>query len=267
MSNIASLYSDEVKKNFKVLYANWEPGGPIELGDYGLMDGNIFIPQGKLKNDFPEFAGNVIQITPDPTKDQKEFKSESGVEVNLLSKGSVSESGTTLIKASLEVKFSNKDSIFFNAADCTTTRITNKAKIGEILKQLLKDRKWQKEYCVVTDLVEAGRTIIAISQSNNSGISFEADSPTVEKINLADAGIKINITSERSIGYKVDAAEGLFILFGLCKIKNPFLWWGGDFNPRTLLMTDSMKFKIENAHGITTEQSLDELIFGQMGID
>jgi hypothetical protein len=267
MSKIATLYADEVKKHFKVLYANWEPGGPIELGDYGVMDGNIFIPMGKLKNDFEQFKGNVIQTTTDPTEDQKEFKSESGVEVNLHAKGSVSATGVPFAKAAFEIKFSSKDAIFFNASGCTTTRISNKAKIGEILKQLLKDGKWQKENCVVTDLVTAKKTVLAISQSDSSGISFEASSPAVERINLADASIDFNLTSEKSIGYKVDALAGLNILMGLCKIKNPFLWWGGDFKPKTFKMTESMQFKIENAPGIKTEASVDELIFGQMGKD
>ncbi len=267
MSRIANLYADEVKKHFKVLYANWEPGAPIELGDYGIMDGSIFIPMGKLKNDFPEFNENIIQVSPDPSKDQKEFKSERGVEVNLATKGSINSVGTKLVKAALEIKFSKKNSIFFNAAECTTTRISNKAKIGEILKQLLKTEKWQKEYCVVTDIVKAGKTVIAISQSNNSGISFEADSPTIEKINLADASIEFNLTSEKSIGYKLNAREGLDILIGLCKIKNPFLWWGGDFKPRTSMMPESMKYRIENLPGIKTKDTIDELIFGQMGMD
>lgn len=268
MRHIANLYADEVKKHFKVLYANWEPGGPIELGDYGIMDGNIFIPMGKLKNDFTEFSGNAILISTDTSNDQKEFKSESGVEVNLLAKGTVNSLGTTLAKATLEIKFSNKDSIFFNAAGCTTTRISNKSKIGETLKQLLKNGKWQKEYCVVTDLVKAGKTIVAISQSNNSGISFEADSPAIEKINLADASVKFNLTSEKSIGYKVDATAGMDILIGLCKIKNAFIWWGdGDFKPKTAMLSESMKYKMENATGIKTENSLDELVFGQIGKD
>lgn len=267
MASIAKLYSDEIKKHFRVLYANWEPGGPIELGDYGIMDGNIFIPIGKLKEDFPEFAGKMINTTPDPTKDLKEFKSESGVEVNLLAKGSLNTSGAKLAKATLEIKFSKKDSIFFNAAECTTTRITNKAKVGEKLKDLMKQGKWNKEYCVVTDLVKAGRTIIAISQSDSSGISFEVSSSAIEKINLADASIELNITSEKSIGYKVDATDGMYILMGLCKIKNPFLWLGGGFLPKTTMMTESMEFKIENTSGIRTEDSVDELIFAQMGKD
>ncbi len=266
MSNIANLYTDELKKHFKVLYANWIPGSPLELGDYGILDRNIFIPLGKLKSDFPEFNGNVIQVIADDTKDQAEFKSEGGVEVNLLAKGSLNTAGIPLIKAALEIKFTSENCIFFNAAECTTTRIANKNKIGEILKKLHKDGKWQKKFCVVTDLVQAGKTIIAVSKGNNSGISFEADSPAIEKINLADASIKLNLTSERSIGYKVDAQDGLYILLGLSKIKNVFPWWKDNFSPEKLLMTEAIQYRIENSPEIKTEETAEELAFGQMGM-
>jgi hypothetical protein len=267
MSHIANLYAKEVKKHFKVLHANWEPGGPIELGDYGIMDGKIFIPMGKLKNDFPEFSGNIILIAPDSSRDQKEFKSESGVEMKLGVKGSVNSAGTTLVKATLEIKFANKDSIFFNAAECTTTRISNKAKIGEILKHLLKNKRWKKEYCVVTDIVKAGKTVVAISQSNNSSILFEADSPAIEQINLADASVKFNLTSEKNIGYKVDALEGLDILIGLCKIKNSLPWQIGNFEPEKGMLKESMKYGSDIFTEIKTESSVDELIFEEVGED
>ncbi len=265
MSKIANLYADELKKHFKVLFANWEPGGPLELGDYGILVGNIFVPTGKLKNDFMEFKGDAIQIAADLTADHKEFKSEGGVEINLLAKGTLNSAGVALAKAALEVKFASKDSIFFNAAGCTTNRISNKVKMGEILKKLLKEKKWKKEYCVVTDLVKAGKTVIAISQGKNSAISFEADSPAVERINLADASVKISLTSERNIGYKADGAEGLDILLGLCKLKNAFLWWGGGFGHKAMRMTETMEFRIENSSAFKTEESIEELYFGQMG--
>lgn len=267
MSRIASLYTDEIKRQFKVLYANWEPGGHINLGDYGIMAGNCFYPKGNLKKDFEEFDGDLIKIQEDPFKDHKEFVSGSGVEVNLAAKGSINVEGVSA-KASLEIKFSHKDSIFFNAADCTTTRIENKVKIGEILKELMKKKngpKWLKEYCVVTDLVKAGRTIIAISAGANAGISLSADSPVIENINLADASVKLNVGTEKSIGYKCVAEEGTILLLGLCKMKNPFIWSGGGFNPRVLNMTESMISKIEDAEGIETEKSPDELIFAQLG--
>lgn len=265
MSKIANLYANAVKNNFKVLFANWEPGGPIELGDYGILSDNIFIPVGKLKNDFEEFKGDVIQITLDPTQDHKEFKSEKGVEVNLVAKGAFNPQGVQLAKASIEIKFSSEDSIFFNAAGCSTSRIANKAKIGQIIKELKKQDKWEKKWCVVTDLVHAGKTLIAISQSSNSGLTLEADSPALEKINLADASIKLSPSFERSIGYKVVADEGLNLLIGLCKLKNPFIIGPSQFKPRTMRMTASMEYNVENDNHIKTEESGDELIFGQLG--
>lgn len=267
MSRIANVYSDAVKKHFRVLYANWEPGSPIALGDYGVMEGNIFIPMGKLKKDFPEFKGDFLQFTPDQTKDNKEFKSQGGVEVSLLPKGSLSVQGVELAKATLDIKFSSTNMVYFNAMGCTTTRITNKAKLGEVLKVLLTDGRWKKEYCVVTDLVESEKAIVAISNSSNSGISFEADSPLVEKINVGDASIKLSLKNEKDIGYKVPADEGLSLLIGLCKIKNPFLWWGGNFVQKARLMNSAIQYRMENAPEFVTEDSVDDLIFGQMGMD
>jgi|GEM_PF-615036 len=278
MSKMAHLYSDEVKKNFEVLYANWEPGGPVELGDYGFMNGNIFIPHGKLKNDFTEFDGEMIQYSTDTTKDLKEFKSDGGVEVNLVPKGSVNMNGIAVVKACLDIRFSKTDSVYFHAANCTTTRISNKAKIGEVLKQLYKEGKWDNDYYVVTDLVQAGRTIIAISQDKNSGISFEADSPLIEKINMSDAAIKLNISSEKSIGYKVDAAEGLAILLGLCKLRKTFFGGNVSFKGSGLKMTESQQSIIEkdeeNDEDMDedadydideNEEDDDDMVFKQMG--
>lgn len=260
MSNLATLYSDAIKKHFKILYANWEPGGPIELGDYGVMEDNIFIPIGKLKDDFQEFSGDAIKVMPDPTKDMKEFKSETGVKVSTNDKGSLSPQGIELLKATLEISFSKKNAIYFNASGCTTTRISNKAKIGEKLKKLREKGKWEKKYCVVTEIVAAERAIIAISQSSDSCISFEADSPAIEKINLADTSIKLNLNTESNIGYKVPAQEGLILLLGFYEIKDRFLWKKEGLRQR------AFRSKIKE-NSIPKEEALSKkMIFGKLGL-
>lgn len=264
MTSTAKLYASEIKKHFRTLYANWEPGGLVELGDYGVLDGNIFTPLGKLSQDFPEFSKGFIKTQKDSTKDHKEFRSESGVDVSFSAKGSVNGAGTTLVKAALEVKFGHKDAIFFNAAECTTDRIANKAKVGEVLKKLFEDGKWKRTFCVVTDLVTAGQTIIAISQGNNSMINFEANSPKVERIDLADAEVGLSITSEKSIGYKVDAEKGLVLLIGLCQIKPKFLWTGGDFDVKSIKMR-SMSPASRSMKASATPDA--DLSFIQLGLE
>lgn len=268
MSNVAELYAQQLKKHFKILFANWEPGTPLRLGDYGiLVGGNIFVPQGNLQADFTEFSGDAIKTVTDSTKDQKEFKSESGVEVSFNAKGSLNPQGVELAKASLEIKFSSESSVFFNAAECETIRIANKVEVGDKLRQLLKNRKWDKRYCVVTDLVLSGKTIVAISQSKDSSISFEAESPEIEKINLGDASLKLNLTSNKDIGYKVDAKDGLVVLIGLSKIKNPFPWWTKDRfdQKKAFYMTHQMMHVVEDE--LDAEENIDELIFSQLGME
>ena len=262
MSSTANQYANEVKKHFKTLYANWEPGGDLRLGDYGTLEGNVFVPEGNLEEDYPsEFPQNFIIIRKDGTTDHKEFRSESGVDVTFSAKGSLGATGLPLAKATLEVKFGQKDAIFFDAADRTTERISNKAKVGEVVAKLLAKDKWKSKYCVVTDLVSAGRTILAVSQSSNASITIEAASENVAQINLADAGMDLGFTSVRSIGYKVEAKKGLLLLMGLCQYKTGFLGIGGGSDPRSFRKSNV------NIKARADVIAADEMRFVQLGME
>lgn len=248
MSSTANLYADEVKKHFRTLFANWEPGTELRLGDYGTLHGNLFVPEGNLEEDFPDnFPQDFLIIRKDETNDHKEFRSESGVDVTFSAKGSIGAAGVPLAKATLEVQFGQKDAIFFDAADCRTERISNKAKVGEVLAELYARDEWESKYCVVTDLVIAGRTILAISQSDSASITIEASSDQVAQIDLSDADVKVGFTSVRSIGYKVEAKQGLHLLMGLCQYKGGFLGINEGFRPRTIkrMSKDPAKRKLE----------------------
>lgn len=170
MSSIATVYSNAVKKHFKTFFTNWEPGVPLALGDYGYLEDNIFIPIGKITDDYPEIGDTFLKFTFNPSKNHEEFKSGSGIEVKLEPGVSMSVKGVALAKAVLNINFSSENQVYFNAIGCKTTRITNKAMLGYSLEPLMTEGRWKKEFCVVTDLVEADKVLIAISNSNSSGI-------------------------------------------------------------------------------------------------
>ncbi len=259
--SVAKLYTDELKRNFKILFANWEPGTPLELGVYGLLSNNIFVPLGNIKQ-----LGVNFDVVTDLVKDEKEFKSEGGVEVKFNPKASVTVTPGVSVNANLEIKFTRGKSIFFHAAECSTNRIADKVKLGKDLKNLLKKGDWKKKYVVVTDLVDSGNTIIAVSDSKDANITFQASSPTIENINLADASIDLTVTTRKDIGYKVEAVKGLQILMGLCKFKNPFPLLGdGSIMPIKMASSKELSTLIEDAPEIKTEQSPDDLYFGQLG--
>lgn len=219
MGKIARIYAKAVRKNFKVLFANWAPGNPISLGDYGPLQDDIFIPMGNLKQDFKEFKGNGLKIINDPSPDQKEFKSAQGIDVNISPQVEISVQGTPMAKVDLDIRFKTSKAVYFKANECTTSRIANKAMVGEKIVELAKAGRWNEDYYVVTDVVEAQSAIVAISNSSNAGIVIEATSPALNQINLGNASAQFKVTSEKDIGFKLVANKGMILLLGLCTLE------------------------------------------------
>ena len=225
-TSVAKAYANTVKKNQRVLFGVWEPGLPVQLGDYGTMNGNIFVPQGNIR-EFEDLKDFKITIRKDNSQDEKTFTSEKGVQYELKPKVSAPINGVP-VNASIEFTFSKENAVFFNAAGCEVEMIENKNQLGQKIMQIHEKDKnlWRKEFVLVTDLVHAKRALIIISTSNDFSVGFEADAK-VPVIDLASASLGLKVKSQNSSGYKVSAEEGLIPLIGLGKIQKVFL---GDSN-------------------------------------
>lgn len=116
---------------------------------------------------------------------------------------------------------------------------------------------------MVTDLIKAGRTIVAISGSQKSSVVFEATGD-VEKIELADASIGLTAVIQNKLGYLVEAMQGLIPLIGLCKIQPRFIFWGEDFKP--LLYADTMRMltTMSDIEDIRGADLMEDFYFGQL---
>lgn len=130
MKSIGEIYTESVRENLKPLFANWEPGKPVELGDYGQLDGATFIHIGNVKD-----LGISFETRYDETKDRKSFSSRGSAEIKFHSKGAAPIKGIASVKAKLEVNFSSEEAVFFNAAECHYFMMKNKSALGrEIMK-------------------------------------------------------------------------------------------------------------------------------------
>jgi hypothetical protein len=261
-SSIAKIYADTVRENQRVLYGVWEPGFPVQLGDYGVMKGNIFVQLGNLR-DIDEMRNFKITKRTDNTKDEKFFTSQKGVQFELKPKVAASTKGAP-IKASIDINFTKENSVFFNAAECQFEMIENKFQVGQKLLEIYKQGKdkWKREFVLVTDRVIAKRALILISTSNDYSISFEADSK-ITAIDLAKASLGLSMKSQKSSGYKVVTEEGLTPLIGLSKIQSKFLWIGSDFKPISAKYNKMMVETIQDSPNIKTERNSEDLMFAQ----
>src|SRR5690348_6874211 len=126
MSSLASEYCDQLKHNFKTFYAPFPPNQPLKLGDYGVMNGNTFVPIGNV-TDLGVSIGNVRRL--DDHAGKFEFTSEGSVDVEFHMSGNASPSGVP-IKAGVDISFSQKYSIFFTAVKCIPTFIEDQVSLG-----------------------------------------------------------------------------------------------------------------------------------------
>lgn len=213
---ISQIYTTTVYNNLRPLHANWEPGKPVELGDYGFMQGRTFIREGNIRL----LGINFNKIT-DSTKDRKYFSSAEFTDVKFNAKGSIRANGVAYANATLEISFSGKGAVFFNAADCTYSMIESKTALGSEIMQRYENNKWNEEWAIVTDIVNAGSTIVAVSGGDSSSLVLEA-SGDAKRINLANASIGLNIVSEKNVGFQLVTHEGIIPLIGLSQLQRSF---------------------------------------------
>jgi hypothetical protein len=258
MKNMANAYADDIHNNFQMLYANWLPGNPLQLGDYGLM-------QGGLLNRMGNIAEKEIAFTPraDAKSVDQEYYSADSVEVKFNAKGSGTISGGPTIKASLDIIFSSQNSVFFYAAGCLVKSIEDKNTVGDQILKLVEQDQWNTEFVVVTDIVASDKTTVVISGSEQGGITLEASSAVIPNISLGDITTSLAVKWEKNIGFKAVTAEGMQPLFGLCKVQPTFLWWGREWKPYNAMMLASASVTSKPAKGKGAKTRLP-IYFGQL---
>ncbi|TCS10301.1 hypothetical protein [Caulobacter sp. BK020] len=207
MDAIQTIYTRAARKKLGY-YANWEPSRPLALGDYGLLRGQHFERIGSLTS-----LGVTWVAQTNDNESHKKFTSSNSVSAVLKAKGK-GPGG----KAKLEVAFGSANTVFLDAAGCTYQAIEDKRALGQALEAL---GNFQSNWVVVTDLIPAKRSIMAISSAEKANITFEALG-AVDAIDLADASIEIGAKKQSAIGYLVDAEKGFTPFFGLCGFKPRF---------------------------------------------
>ncbi len=224
MSSLANIYTDAIKNNLKPLFGNWEPTKPIRLGDYGYLDKGLFLPIGNIVKDY----GLKFKSIKTKGDSNKSFYSQDGVSIAVSPEVMPDADKTLPLKAKLEISFAKENCIYFNAEGCGYENIGDIFTLGTEILKLHEIGKWNKDYVVVTDRIQASVCLIVISGSNKAFISFE--SKIEHKPNIASIGGNLNIVKQQDIGYLVNSSSNIVPLMALAKLQSKFpLWSGSEF--------------------------------------
>ena len=226
MGSLAAQYCEQIKNHFKVFYATFPPNQPYELGDFGILNDEVFVRLGNVKNRF----GLTFQVRAGEAKSPAiDFTSKGSVAVDFRTKAEAA-IGTVPVKAGLDITFARENSVFFNAADCTLDSVEDQVALGEQIIKLYEQKKWEKKYAIVTGVLRAKSTTAIVSSSSNSSISLDAESPDIPAINLADASLKLSVKRVKDVALKIVTEGELVPLMSLSKIQGGF-FSEGDFGP------------------------------------
>lgn len=186
---LANDYIDAIWDDLQE-FAAWPPQNRLQLGDYGIWNGNVFIKAGNVR----DLGGPGIPAMTETESDaaQTFFMGSSVTSVTFNAKATLQwpPGGTTQIAtggASVQVSFSKQDATWANLGNAKLVTLDNKVPLmNELLRRARdldsSDKLWwdHTKYRVVTQLIRSDRFTIALSRSDNAAIVVEADAEAVD---------------------------------------------------------------------------------------
>jgi hypothetical protein len=205
--SLAGKYCDLVRKNFKTYYATWLPVVSMKLGDYGIMDDNVFTKQGNIRDYNVSFSADLGGQVPD-----FEFTSTGTTSVNIAA-------GTSgFVNAGLKFTFASQFDAYFLAADCQMSTMQAQNEVLVTLAPIFKAKK-MKNYFIVTAVLNSKITTVLLSSDKNAEFSLEAKSPSIPQIDLKDPSVSADIKTASKMGIKIQPSPGLTPVIALAKVK------------------------------------------------
>src|SRR5262249_38922108 len=134
--------------------------------------------------------------------------------------------GSTLgrVDAGLVISFSKEDAIIFEVRECTSRTIDRMDDFGLAILQLDKQRYWNRDWLVVTEVVQAEWGTLIISGSRSARIDMKAQGTFAPAgLSLADPHARFAITNEQDVACRFIAEHGLTPLYRAGGIERKLL--------------------------------------------
>lgn len=224
MPTPAELYVKGIRKETKLYFAAWFPNEVLKLGDVGPLEGDFFRRTTSLDK-----LGISFSVRQDENPTPLEFISQQGTSFTTKIAGEANNAIPALptAKAGISLSFSNEGGYVFQAAESYEPTIEDIASLNEQLRVALKDGRWEKNWAVITKIVNVPYATYIISNSSDSELVLEADADLKQGIvDLGNASINLTWRKQTGAFVKMLGAKNISPFFQLARLKRP--WPFGD---------------------------------------
>jgi hypothetical protein len=200
-------------------FATWEPGVPLNLGDVGVLDDDVFTRIGTLEQfqiPFTARRGN--------TPVNMKYASSDAVSIAFKAAGAAPMAGSSLanVDAGVTIEFTRKNAVAFEAIGCKSSSILDQIALGQTILQKYEADQWDSDWMVITELIAAQATTVIVSSSSGGKVELKA-SGDLGRSNLSIASLSASFqtTFSKNIDTQIVAAESLTPLFRVSTIHRP----------------------------------------------
>ena len=219
-------YNKEVLREYGYR-ATWGLGTNIEVGMVGTFVDGVFRQESTLEN----YGITDMQVKKGRLVDDYNFESKRGVDITFKASGDASPANSQLAEAEagFSIHFDREFSVVFRTHQAREIQVQNAAQIGQQIIKLYEEGKWDRDFVVVTNVVQAKAATIIISGEKGGHIDISAKGKaTVSDIDLANLSADLDVKWSSKIEQKMVAKKGATPLFRIHGIKKG--WFrGGKF--------------------------------------
>jgi hypothetical protein len=210
-------YTESMFEQFGYL-ATWLPNTPLALGSIGVLQGRTFVPKSSIHSFGVEFSAS----NGEQNGTSLQFQSSKDIKVDVKLAGSVSASVPTLPagQAGAAVSFGAGSGVVFSARGVRIRRISDVIALEAALWDLWDRYLWDKDWVVITELVEAERASVLVSEGGYGrielGVSGEAQAGPLD---IGDLSGELSVVSSYGMHTQLVSERGLTPLFRAIRIK------------------------------------------------
>jgi hypothetical protein len=224
MPSMAHQYTKDLHDKLEFL-ATWPPGALLRLGDIGTVgSGREFI---RLKS-LASYGIPVVPINGGGSASMQ-YAGGGNVEFELKAAGNTSPFAphVPIDSAGVGVNFKRENAVAFRADTVTYQLIDDLVKLREEIIKLIRAKRWEHNWSIVTQIATAKKTTALIGGSAGSGIELQAHGKVDGAgIELLSADAKLRTIAERDMQLAVVGLGDATPLFRAMKVRPRFFIFG-----------------------------------------
>ena len=216
--SVNQQYTRELKENLNYT-ATWLPNLKLALGDVGVLSKHELIYRTNL-----EKLKIPFEASKRGTKASYSHISSNSVKRDIKLAGQAPLLGSTLADADAGITFSfgGQHGVVFLASDCTIRVIADQEPLKPAILDAFRAGRWERDYVVVTELVEAGATTIIVSQGTSGRYELKAKAGIAPAFDAINVQGNFSLVHDSQIGFHCLAAQGMTPLFRCLGVRTGF---------------------------------------------